>query len=72
MQAMRKDALTDLKHVAETLKNSRVVLSNRTLVDELAQTCVWANNDGAKACLSDIQKRIEYISLKVREGLILP
>ncbi len=71
MQGRREDALMDMKCRAQTLKNSRVVHSDRTLVDELAQTCVWANNDGTKACLSDIQKRIEHISLKVREELIL-
>ncbi len=72
MHSTRKHALTDLKRVAETLRNSRVVLSDRTLVDELAQTCVWTNNGGTQACLPDIQKRIDKVSLKVREELILP
>ncbi len=72
MQARRRNALADLIRFAETLKNSRIVLSDRTLVIELDQTCVWANNDGTKACLSDIQKRIEDVSLTVRDEIILP
>ncbi len=72
MQAKRENALTDLKRLAETLKNSRVVLSDKALVEELEQTCVWASRDGTKACLPDIQKRIDDISLKVCKRLILP
>ncbi len=71
MQARRRSALTDLARLSETLKNSRIVLSNKALVEELEKTCVWANNDGTKACLPDIQKRLEDFNLKVREEFIL-
>ncbi len=71
MKDRRRNALTDLTRLSETLKNSRIVLSNKALVEELEQTCVWANNDGTKACLPYIQKLIEDISLKVREAFIL-
>ncbi len=71
MKARRRTALTDLTRLSETLKNSRIVLSNKALVEELEQTCVWASNDGTKACLPDIQKRIEGFNLKVREEFVL-
>ncbi len=71
MPLKRETALAGLRCLAGELRNSRVVLSDRTLIYEFEQTCVWANNDGAKACLSDILKRVEHISLKVREELIL-
>ncbi len=72
MKARRRNALTDLTRLSETLKNSRIVISNNALVEELEKTCVWASRDGIKACLPDIQKRIDDISLKVREAFILP
>ncbi len=71
MQTKRRNALADLTRLAETLKNSRIVISDRALVIELEQTCAWAKTDGAKSSLPDILKRIEHISLKVREELIL-
>ncbi len=71
MKDRRRNALTDLTRLSETLKNSRIVISNNALAEELEKTCVWANNDGTKACLPDIQKLIEDISLKVREAFIL-
>ncbi len=72
MQARRRKALTDLTRLSETLKNSRIVLSNRALEEELEQTCAWAKTDGTKSSLPDIQKLIEDVSLKVRDAFILP
>ncbi len=69
MQAMRSDALTALKCLAEELRNNNLVLSDRKWKEELDNICIWASGEGTKSSLVAINKRIEDIKLKVREGL---
>ncbi len=71
MRPSRTNALTELKCLAETLRNSKVVLSDRMLVEELRQICLWVDNEGAKSSQFEIIRRIEFLKLKVREQLIL-
>ncbi len=71
MQHRRQNALTDLKCRAEKLSNSRIVLSDGRLEEEIAKICAWANTEGSKSCLPEIDKKIEAIKLKVREQLFL-
>ncbi len=68
MQAMRSDALTELKRLAEEVRNSNFVSSDRKWKEELDNICIWANGEGTKSSLLEISKRIEDIKLKVREG----
>ncbi len=67
MQRRRQNALTDLKCRAEKLRNSRIVLSDRRLAEEIAKICVWTNKEGTKSGLPEIDKQIEAIKLKVCE-----
>ncbi len=69
MQSRRVNALTDLECLAENLKNCKTVLPERPWEGELDEICIWAINDGTKSSLPEINKRIEDINLKVRNGL---
>ncbi len=66
MPAMRKNALRELKRLAEELRNSKVVSSDRHWEEERDAICLWANNDGTKSSLLEINKRIGDIQQKVR------
>ncbi len=70
MHARRNTALTELKRLAEELRNSNIVSSNRPLVEELGQTCIWASNAGTRSNMAEIQVRIESITTMVRVLLI--
>ncbi len=69
MHARRNTALTELKRLAEELRNSSIVSSNRTLVEELGQTCIWARNAGTRSNMAEIEVRIESITTMVRVQL---
>ncbi len=71
MQTRRKNALTELKRLAEYLKDCKTVFPDQTWVEELDRICVWANNDGTRTSLPEINKRIEDIRLKVRHRFTL-
>ncbi len=71
MQRRRQNALTDLKCRAEKLSNSRIVLSDGRLAEEIEKIFAWANTEGSKSCLPEIDKQIEAIKLKVREQFFL-
>ncbi len=66
MQAMRKNALTELKRLAEEVRNSKAVTPDRHWEEELDAICSWVNNDGTKSSLLEINKRIGEIQEKVR------
>ncbi len=70
MQSRRINSLTDLKCLAENLNKCKTVLSERLWEGELDETCVWAITEGTKSSLPEINKRIEDIKLKVRNGLL--
>ncbi len=65
---MRSDALTSLKSLAEELRNSKFVSSDRKWEDELENVCIWANSEGTKSSVVEIDRRIG--ELKVRHRLI--
>ncbi len=71
MKAMRTNALNDLRHIVEELKYCSIVLSDTKLLEELDKICTWANNEGSKLSLPEINKRIDDIELKVRDSLHL-
>ncbi len=71
MQAMRSDALTELKRLAEEVRNSNFVYSDRKWKEELDNICIWASGDGSNSSLPEINKRIEDIKLKVRGRITL-
>ncbi len=71
MRAKRSTELATLKRHALALKNSKVVLEDKTSTDELERICSWADNEGAKASLPEIKKQIDYIEEKVGEWLIV-
>ncbi len=66
MQERRKNALADLERLAETLRNHKMVLPHFTLIEELDFIYTWANTDGTKSCLPEINMQIDAIKLKVR------
>ncbi len=70
-QAERTKTLTNLLHIVEEFNYSGIVLSDTKLLEELDQTCRWANNEGGKSSLPEINKRIDDIELKVRDRLHL-
>ncbi len=67
MQAERTKALTDLLHIVDELKYCKIILSDRKLLEELDQICTWANSEGNKSSLPEINERIDDIELKVRD-----
>ncbi len=67
MQAKRTKALTDLRHIVEELRYCAIVLSDTSLVVELGQICIWANDEGNKLSLPEINERIDDVKLKVRD-----
>ncbi len=69
METKRSIALTDLKCLAENLKNCRAALPDRAWVDELDKAFIWANNEGTLSSLPKINKRMEDIKLWVRYWL---
>ncbi len=71
MQTRRNTALKELERLAEELRNNKVVSSDRTLVTELNKICYWANNEGAKSSLPEINRRMDYTKEKVGERLIV-
>ncbi len=71
MQARRNNALASLRRLAESIKYCKIILPDRTLEEELDQTCIWANNDGIKSSLSEINKRMDDMKLKAREQYTL-
>ncbi len=44
-----------------------MVLPHLTLIEELDFIWNWANTDGTKSCLPEIDEQIDAIKLKVRE-----
>ncbi len=70
MRVRRNNALTELKTLAENVKNCKLVLSDRTLKEWLEQMLMWANNDGVKSSLTEVEKRINHIKLKVRNQVM--
>ncbi len=66
MQSRRKYALAELKRLAEDLKSCKKVLPRRMWEEELDRIGVWANGDGTKSTLPEINKRMGDIKLKVR------
>ncbi len=71
MQRRRQNALADLKCRAEKLSKSRIVLLDGRLEEEIAKNCAWANTEGTKSCLPEIDKQIEAIKSKVCARLLL-
>ncbi len=65
MPAMRNNALTELKRLAEEVRNSKFVSPDRHWEEELDAICIWANNDGTKSSLFEINKRMGDIQQKV-------
>ncbi len=51
MEKKRNDMPTNEKRFAITLKESKIVLPDRTLAEELERIYEWANNEGAKSFL---------------------
>ncbi len=70
MHSRRNTALMELKRLAIELRNSKIVSSDRTLIEELGQTCTWASNAGTRSNMAEIQERIGSIKSKVRVQLI--
>ncbi len=71
MQTRRRNALADLARLAETLRNHKMVAPHLTLIEEMDFIYTWANTDGTKSCLHEINQQIDAIKLKVREQFFL-
>ncbi len=71
MRAKRSTELGTLKRHAIALKNSKVVLEDKTSTDELERICSWADNEGAKSSLPEIEKQKDYIEEKVSEWIVV-
>ncbi len=67
MQTSRQAARAELQQLAEKLRNHKMVLPHLTLIEELDFIWNWANTDGSKSCLPEINRQIDAIKLKVRE-----
>ncbi len=66
MQGQRNNALMELKRLAKNLTKCKLVHSDRPWKEELEEVFIWANNEGTKSSLSEINKRIRDNKLKVR------
>ncbi len=70
MQTKRTDALKELKGLAKEITKSQEFSSNRTPEEDLFQTGTFANTDGTKPWLLEINELREAIKSKVRRQLI--
>lgn len=66
MQSKRNIVLKELDDLAEELKNSTKVLSDRKWEEEHRQIRFWIDNDGTTSNVSEINEQIAIIKLKVR------
>ncbi len=71
MQTRRQSALSELTQLAEKLRNHNMVFPHLTLKEELDIIVTWANTDGTRSGLPEIDKQIKAIELKVREQINL-
>ncbi len=66
MQSKRNIVLKELDDLAEEVKNSTKVLSDRKWEEEHRQIRFWIDNDGTTSNVSEINEQIAIIKLKVR------
>ncbi len=70
MQVRRRNVLTDLERLAETLTNHKMVFPHLTLIEELDFIYMWAKTDGNKSCLPEIYRLFLFIRKQVLVCLI--